>query len=172
MVVVILSDPPKSVLNRFVIDVFGGVLVLSLCLLYFSVVVVTFERKRKRSDSVLWQMPLHQQNCEKGQSDNTNNATKSSITQRLRTDLGRADGVITATQLVWLTGLRAQPSQPWVTFLPFRSCIWQDVTVVESWWYMFTFIVLLIWCSIVCLLGAFVVGLCQICFFFSSDGSN
>ena len=45
----------------------------------------------------------------KGQSDNTNNATKSSITQRLRTDLGSV-GVITATQLVWLTGLRAQPS--------------------------------------------------------------
>ena len=43
----------------------------------------------------------------KGQSDNTNNATKSSITQRLRTDLGRSVGVTTATQLVWLTGLRA-----------------------------------------------------------------
>ena len=35
---------------------------------------------------------------------------KSSITQRLRTDLGRSVGVTTATQLVWLTGLRAQPS--------------------------------------------------------------
>ena len=46
----------------------------------------------------------------KGQSDNANNATKSSITQRLRTDLGRSVGVTTATQLVWLTGLRAQPS--------------------------------------------------------------
>ena len=43
----------------------------------------------------------------KGQSDNINNATKSSITQRLRTDLGRSVGVTTATQLVWLTGLRA-----------------------------------------------------------------
>ena len=39
----------------------------------------------------------------KGQSDNTNNATKSSIKQRLRTDLGRSVGVTTATQLVWLT---------------------------------------------------------------------
>ena len=46
----------------------------------------------------------------KGQSDNTNNATKKSIKQRLRTDLGRSVGVTTATQLVWLTGLRAQPS--------------------------------------------------------------
>ena len=38
---------------------------------------------------------------------NTNNATKSSIKQRLRTDLGRLVGVTKATQLVWLTGLRA-----------------------------------------------------------------
>ena len=41
----------------------------------------------------------------KGQSDNTNNATKNSIKQRLRTDLGRSVGVTTATQLVWLTVL-------------------------------------------------------------------
>ena len=40
-----------------------------------------------------------------GQGDNMNNATKSSIKQRLRTDLGRSVGVTTATQLVWLTGL-------------------------------------------------------------------
>ena len=39
----------------------------------------------------------------KGQSDNTNNATKSSITQGLRTDLRRSVGVTTATQLVLLT---------------------------------------------------------------------
>ena len=43
----------------------------------------------------------------KGQSDNTNKATKCLIKQRLRTDLGRSVGVTTATQLVWLTGLRA-----------------------------------------------------------------
>ena len=42
----------------------------------------------------------------KRHSDNTNNATKSSITQRLRTDLGRSVGVTTATQLVWFTGFR------------------------------------------------------------------
>ena len=35
--------------------------------------------------------------------DNTKNATKSSITQRLRTDLGWSVGVTTATRLVWLT---------------------------------------------------------------------
>ena len=32
---------------------------------------------------------------------------KSSIKQRLRTDLGRSVGVTKATQLAWLTGLRA-----------------------------------------------------------------
>ena len=37
----------------------------------------------------------------KGQSDNTNNATKSSITQRLQTDLRRSVGVTTATKLLW-----------------------------------------------------------------------
>ena len=44
--------------------------------------------------------------------DNTNNATKSSIKQRLRTDLGRSVGVTIATQLVWLTGLRVHLSTP------------------------------------------------------------
>ena len=51
--------------------------------------------KRKRSDST---------KISKGQSDNTNDPTKSSTKQRLRTDLGQSDGVTTATQLVWFTG--------------------------------------------------------------------
>ena len=41
---------------------------------------------------------------------------QSSITQQLRTDLAWSVGVTTATQLMWLTGLRAQhshsPQQP------------------------------------------------------------
>ena len=65
------------------------------------------ERKRKRSDSVLWQKPLHQQQCQKGKVTTQTTPQKSSITQRLRTDFGRSVGVTTATQLVWLTGLRA-----------------------------------------------------------------
>ena len=40
----------------------------------------------------------------KGQSNNTNNATKSSITHRLQADFGRSVGVATATKLVWFTG--------------------------------------------------------------------
>ena len=48
----------------------------------------------------------------KGQSDNTKTPQKSSIKQRLRTDLGRSVGVTTATQLVWLTGLRAHLPTP------------------------------------------------------------
>ena len=66
-----------------------------------------FVRKRKRSDSVLWQKPLHQQKCQKGKVTTQTTPQKSSIKQRLRTDLGRSVGVTTATQLVWLTGLRA-----------------------------------------------------------------
>ena len=62
----------------------------------------------------IWLSPMTkaptQAEMPKGQSDNTNNATKSSITQVLRTDLGRLVGVTTATQLLWLTDLRAQPS--------------------------------------------------------------
>ena len=66
-----------------------------------------FKRKRKRSDSVLWQKPLHQQKCQKDKVTTQTTPQKSSIKQRLRTDLGRSVGVTTATQLVWLTGLRA-----------------------------------------------------------------
>ena len=68
---------------------------------------ITSKRKRKRSDSVLWQKPLHQQKCQKGKVTTQTTPQKSSIKQRLRTDLGRSVGVTTATQLVWLTGLRA-----------------------------------------------------------------
>ena len=43
-----------------------------------------------------------------GQSDNTKTSPKSSITQRLRTNLGRSVGVTTATQLVLLIGLKIE----------------------------------------------------------------
>ena len=49
-----------------------------------------------------------------GQSDNTKTPQKSSIKQRLRTDLGRSVGVTTATQLVvltWFTGLPSNSPQ-------------------------------------------------------------
>ena len=51
----------------------------------------------------------------KRQSDNTNNATKSSITQGLPTDLGRSVGVTTATQLVWLNFFTG-PTKKHITF--------------------------------------------------------
>ena len=69
--------------------------------------ILQSQRKRKRSDSVLWQKPLHQQKCQKGKVATQTTPQKISIKQRLRTDLGRSVGVTTATQLVWLTGLRA-----------------------------------------------------------------
>ena len=46
----------------------------------------------------------------KGQSDKQTTPQKSSIKQRLRTDLGRSVGVTTATQLVWLTWFTGPPS--------------------------------------------------------------
>ena len=64
------------------------------------------KRKRKRSDSVLWQKPLHPQNNPKEQRDNIKTPTKTLITQLLRTDLGRSVGVTAVTQLVWLNQLR------------------------------------------------------------------
>ena len=54
-----------------------------------------------------------QTDMSKGQSDNTNNATKCSITQRLRlrTYLGQSVGVTTATQQVWVNRFTSvQPS--------------------------------------------------------------
>ena len=58
----------------------------------------------------------------KGQSDNTNKATKkSSITQRLRTDFGRSVWVTTATQLVRLF-LFTGPTFP----LPQQPCNQKD----------------------------------------------
>ena len=46
------------------------------------------------------------------QRDNIKNATKTLITQRLLTDLGRSVGVTAVTPLVWLNWFTsAQPSQ-------------------------------------------------------------
>ena len=55
----------------------------------------------------------------KWQSDNTNNATKSSISYRLLTDLGRSIGVTTATQLVRFTGFTHLPTHR-------NSCVIED----------------------------------------------
>ena len=72
--------------------------------------IISLEREKKEE---IWLGPMTKAPTpaekSKGQSDNTNNATKSSITQRLRTDLGRSVGVNTATKLMLFTGLRAQP---------------------------------------------------------------
>ena len=54
--------------------------------------------------------PYTNRKVKRAKSQHKTKPPKSSITQRLRTDLGRWIGVSTATQLVWFTGLRAQPS--------------------------------------------------------------
>ena len=54
--------------------------------------------------------PLYQQKI-RNSKDNTQTPSKTSITQRLRTDLGRSDGVKTVIQLVWLNRFTGtQPS--------------------------------------------------------------
>ena len=57
--------------------------------------------KRRGSESVLWQKLVYQQKIQQP-TDNTKTPPKTSITQRLRTDLGRSVRVTTAIQLVWL----------------------------------------------------------------------
>ena len=69
----------------------------------YSISNCFMNRKRKGSDSVLWQKPLHQQKRQKGKVTTQTTPQKSSITQRLWTDLGRSVGVATATRLVWFT---------------------------------------------------------------------
>ena len=68
------------------------------------------QTKRRWSDPVLWQKPLHKQKCQKGKVTTQTTPQKSSIKQQLRTDLGRSVGVTTATQLVLLTWFTGPPS--------------------------------------------------------------
>ena len=51
---------------------------------YLPEIYVFDKRKRKRSDSVLWQKPLHQQKCQKGKVTTETMPQKSSIKQRVR----------------------------------------------------------------------------------------
>ena len=83
----------------------------------FSFLGITFtDYLSKDKKEEIWPSPMTKApiptEISKGQSSNTNNVTKSSIKQQLRTDLGRSVGVTTATQLVWLTGLRAHLPTP------------------------------------------------------------
>ena len=84
---------------------------------------VSCKEKRKRSDSALWQKPLHRQKNPKSNVTTQRTPPKTSITQRLRTDLGRSAGVTKATQLVWLN--RFTGSQP--SHLPQKPCNQKDI---------------------------------------------
>ena len=68
--------------------------------------------KRKISDSVLWQKPLHPQTNPKSLvTKKKKTSTKTSIIQRMRTDLGRSVGETAVTLLVWFNQFTsAQPS--------------------------------------------------------------
>ena len=77
--------------------------------------VSTFEHLQDKKEEI-WLSPMTKASTptemSKVQSNNINNATKSSIKQQFRTDLGRTVWVATATQLVWLIGLRAHLPTP------------------------------------------------------------
>ena len=60
----------------------------------------------------------------KKQRDNTKKPPKTSITQRLLTDLGRSVGVTTATQLVWINLNRFTGSKP--SLYPQKPCNQKD----------------------------------------------
>ena len=74
--------------------------------LFYKLIKTFIEKKEEIWLSPMTKTPTPAE-MPKGQSDNTNNAKRSSITQRLRTDLGRSVGV---TQLVWLTWFTGPPS--------------------------------------------------------------
>ena len=99
----------------------------------------SWKKKRKRSDSVLWQKPLNQQKCQRGKVTTQTTPQKSLIKQRLRTDLGRSVGVTTATQLVWLTGLRAHlPTKSHLAITDIKMfvqhfCLRSSVNQAVSW---------------------------------------
>ena len=80
-----------------------------------------WKRKQKRSDPVYDTTPFYAPENRKIKQkqwlmDDSNRKVSptSSITQRLRTDLGRSVGVTTATQLVWFTGFIGSISHFWM----------------------------------------------------------
>ena len=83
-----------------------GIRKLSVFSKRFSTIHILDEDKRENLTQSYDKSPYTNRNFKRA-SDNTNNATKSSIKQRLWTDLGRSVGVTKAIQLVWLTGVRA-----------------------------------------------------------------
>ena len=58
MAIITPTDRPKSVRNRFVVEVFGGIFVLSRCFLVFSV-GVGFFCHRNESDLFLFHVKNH-----------------------------------------------------------------------------------------------------------------
>ena len=64
--------------------------------------IVTQDKKDKNLTLSYGKSPLHQQKCLKGKLTTQTKPQKSSITQRLRTDLGQSVGVTTAIQLCGL----------------------------------------------------------------------
>ena len=72
------------------------------CLAAANPILLMREKGRDLTQSY-YKNPYNNRNVQKGKVTTQTTPQKSSITQRLQTDLGRSVGVTTATQLVWLT---------------------------------------------------------------------
>ena len=70
-----------------IFNIFVWVLLRTYCESHsiFTLVLPSEKTKRRRSDPVLWQKPLHEQKCQKGKVTTQTTPQKSSIKQRLRT---------------------------------------------------------------------------------------
>ena len=72
------------------------------------------EKKEEIWLSLMTKAPISAENIQ-NQRDNAKTTPKTSITQRLRTYLGRSDGVTTATALMWLNQVYGRPTFPQTT---------------------------------------------------------
>ena len=106
--------------------------------------------KRRRSDTVLWQKPLHQQKCPKGKVTTQTTLQKSSIKQQLRTDFGRSVGVTTAPQLVQLTWFTGPPSHS-----PQQPCNQKDGLQLQYTFQIIIIIINLFILNAVCIMDAY-----------------
>ena len=85
----------RSVLraSKFTVLKFNEIIIIMLIQQFLCQLSIDLKRKRRRSDPVLWQKPPIPTENSKTKGQHTQTPPKTSITQRLRTDLGRSVGV-------------------------------------------------------------------------------
>ena len=73
---------------------------------------ILYKREKARDLTQSCDKSTYTHRKSKKQRDNIKHATKTLITQRLRTDLGRSVGVTAVTQLVWLNRVYERSTFP------------------------------------------------------------